>query len=182
MVKEVFEKYIELLEKEISDVSEIETLLTGVEKTILNVLKKKKRAMNVNEIRNTIIDDFMNLMKYYVRSRDRLKPVGLDYYSDKPVLQFWDGDYNDIPDLFISIYNELKDMGILKNYNVLERDKKKVASLLKKYGIANIPTNSTIERVLREFEASGLVISRSDTGGKGKKLYALNPKILRFLG
>ena len=65
MVREAVERLIQLIEEEKIDFSEFEVLLSAEEKTILNVLKRKKRAMNINEIRNTIIDDFIKLIKYY---------------------------------------------------------------------------------------------------------------------
>jgi len=202
MVQNAIEKLLKAAEKGEIDLTEIEVLLSGEEKTVLKVLKDKKRAMNVNEIRNAIIDDFINLIKYYgelsMLEKTRSKLVKNEWLappfkiesvekkiknlmSSKPNMKYWEKDYVDSPEIFAEIYEKLKEMEILKNGKMLERDKRKVAELLKKHRIANIPAYSTIERILTELEAAGLVISRLDSGGKGKKLYAINPKILKFL-
>jgi len=223
MVQDAIEKLLKIAEKGEIDFAEIEILLSGEEKTVLNVLKDKKRAMNVNEIRNAIIDDFINLIKYYGKlstlkkektelekkksaephpplntiiweyrrniSSKSLEDIRIEWIQEKikdlkrskPDMRYWEKDYDDIPENFAKIYEKLREEGILKNGKILERDKRKVADLLRKYGIANIPAYSTIERILTELEAAGLVISRLDSGGKGKKLYAINPKILKFL-
>ncbi|ADB58662.1 hypothetical protein [Archaeoglobus profundus] len=229
MVREAVERLIQLIEEEKIDFSEFEVLLSAEEKTILNVLKRKKRAMNINEIRNTIIDDFIKLIKYYgqikeledkIRSySEERKPIyplqrisekkysnrlNLKFNIDKsfnikvidisslenelnnlkrnkPRMEFWEGEFEDIPELFIKVYEELKQRKILKNGKILERDKRVVAELINKHGIARIPSYKTIERILTELEAGGLVVSRPDSGGRGKKLYAINPKLLKKL-
>ena len=96
-------------------------------------------------------------------------------------MEFWEGEFEDIPELFIKVYEELKQRKILKNGKILERDKRVVAELINKHGIARIPSYKTIERILTGLEAGGLVVSRPDSGGRGKKLYAINPKLLKKL-
>jgi len=221
MVKEAVERLIQLIEEEKINLNEFDVLLSAEEKTILNVLKKKKRAMNVNEIRNVIIDDFIKLIKYYGRLKEleerieqyekppqlilkrgdtkrfdfkvsfdkrfNVNIIRIDVLKNelnrlrrfKPRLEVWEGDFEDLPEQFTKIYEELKRREILKNKKILERDKRIVAELINKYGIAKIPSYKTIERILIELEAGGFVISRLDSGGRGKKLYAINPKLLK---
>ena len=211
MVKEAVEKLIQLIEEEKTDFEEFEVLLSAEEKTILNVLKKKKRAMNINEIRNSIVDDFIKLIKYYgkinelreelkkldnkkefiiikpssgrfmdlIAKKDKIVSELVIIESQKPKMEYWVGEFEDVPELFIKVYKELREKNILKNGKILERNKRIVAELINKYGIARIPSYKTIERILIELEAGGFVVSRPDSGGKGKKLYAINPKLLK---
>ncbi len=203
MITEALEKYLSLVEKGIIDLNDIEMLLSAEEKTVLNILKKKRVAMNINEIRNAIVDEFLELLRYYkklalLHEKQRKAEFDLkrttvrdaeikkskwehhtqelrEFESKKPVITC-ELDYIDSYGLFKELEEHMEKEG-LSPYTITEADKRKVASLLKKIGIVSIPAYSTIERILNELEASGLVISRQGTGGK--KLYAINPLILK---
>ncbi|GEM_PF-6867346 len=47
-----------------------------------------------------------------------------DLAERKPKLEFWVGDFEDVPELFTKIYEELKKKGIFKNEKILEGDKR----------------------------------------------------------
>jgi|GEM_PF-4697521 hypothetical protein len=177
-----------LLEKSEIDVDELYILLTPLERTILKTLASEKRPLTVNEIRNLLIEDFERVIESWnpnlfvieesleeldpdiieLGARRRVKKLGPDFSK----LRFWEGRY----DL------DLKTLELIKEEisEIKPRYKKirKLGELLKKHSVADIPAFATIEKVLNEFAAMGLVLSRNEVVGRGKKLYVINPRIL----
>jgi len=159
---------IEKLEKRSIDPSKVLVGLTGVEKSILNVLIDYEQAMNPNEIRNVLISDVWTYLLCLLDEniRKRIGDYKLKYWrsefhfptNEKEVLNFW---------------RQNKDLPRSKEYEL-------IAKFLKKEGIANIPNHRTIERILKELEMAGIVVSRDEVG-KAKKVYFVNPIILKKL-
>ncbi|AGK60974.1 hypothetical protein Asulf_00970 [Archaeoglobus sulfaticallidus PM70-1] len=161
---------IEKIEKLEIEPSEILTILTGPEKSVLYALLMSEKAINPNEIRTLLTRDvILFLLRYanYWNLRVKLKkmkfPDHLRPFIWKDIINlhsFHDGE----------VVKELKSLTkkpISKHIN-------DYIKFLKKYDIAKIPDYRTIERILKEFEVSGIVISRIEVG-KAKKVYALNP-------
>jgi len=169
-----------MLEENKIDVKELYILLTPTERSILKILVDKKRPMTVNDIRNAMIDDFRALVNYYGYGspKDKLeitpgtKVVCDCGYSNPPKLKYWEGEYEKNPEKFKQIYYETR------NISQMSEKRKHIARLLKKYGLAEIPAFATIEKILHEFVAMGLVLSREEIVGRGKKLYVINPRII----
>jgi len=168
---------INLLKKawEISgeELEEIYNLLTDVEQTILNVLIKEKRAIPVKEIRGLLIDD---ITQYILGKYEKL-PAGFVVESDKsPTLRY----FRENPLLDMSITVELwKELQRIPKSPPTKR-RSEAEKILKKYHIAEIPSFQTIEKILNELVAAGLVIKRTPImATKTKAVYAANPKLLK---
>ena len=160
----MFDKIIEAIEKfEKAGVepSKILVSLTGVERSVLNVLIAYEQAMNPNEIRNVLILDVVAYL---------LSLCGRGFKGYK--LKYWRGEFH-YP---LNEKEVLKALG--KNVQpTTQKQFEEDAKILKKYGIANIPDYRTIERILRELELMGVVISREEVG-KAKRVYFINPLFL----
>lgn len=186
MVKDALIELARVLEKLESGEIQLEDVLVALspeEKSIINVLIEKKAALNLNAIRNILIDDFIGLIMHYrkIYGWQILNKNG-EEKTKKPKLSFWEGDFNDDPDLFNRAYEILKQEGVIKNSGkILDRDKERVAKVLKDLGIVEIPTRPTIQKILDEFVAAGLVLKRPDSRSKGKMLYFINPQILKYI-
>ena len=174
---DLIQKMIELLEKRELSIEGFEYLLTPEEKSVWNVLKYKKHALNVNEIREAIIDEFINFLNSYSGEED---PKAI-YVLSRPALKhIWVGKVNFSKKTINEALDEINDKGINLE-NPTSREKRIVADILKRKGIVSIPSHKTIERILENFEKMGVVVSRPDVRGKGKKLYSLNPRLAKFV-
>ena len=166
-----------MLEKGELSIEGFEYLLTPEEKTVWNVLKYKKHALNVNEIREAIIDEFIDVLKKYSKEID---PKTI-YTLTRPISRhIWVGKVDLSKEKFDEAFNEILNKGINLE-NPTSREKRIIADILKRKGIVSIPSHKTIERILENFEKIGVVVSRPDVGGKGKKLYSLNPILAKFM-
>jgi len=176
------ENEVSLLKKawEISgeDLEEIYNLLTDVEQTILNVLIKERRAMPVKEIRGLLIDDITQYILGKFKEIDvissklalgsiKLKPATLKYFRENPSLDM---------SITRELWEELRK--IPKSPPTKRRSE--AEKILKKHHIAEIPSFQTIEKILNELAAAGLVIKRTPImATKIKAVYAANPKLLK---
>ncbi len=110
------------------------------------------------------------------------KEVGILGESVRLISQpkIWVGKVNTDEKIILEALKEIERKGINLNHPT-SREKRAIADILKKKGIVSIPSHKTIERILMDFELAGVVVSRLDISGKGKKLYALNPKLAKFI-
>jgi len=151
--------------EERTNLDELLVLLTPVERAILKILSMEAEPLTISDIRNKLIDDVM----------DKILSPTVNVYQAKnkiqPPLQFKIRIQPSEQDVFDKIRAEIK--------KVQPRYKKrqKTAELLRKYNILEIPAHQTIEKILNELIAAGLVLSREAIIGK-KKLYVIDPKVL----
>jgi len=152
--EDTLKKAFELSGKELK---KMYNLLTDVEQAILNVLIKEKKALSVKEIRNLLIDDFYNFIVNSVPTKYvELTPSILSSLDRKKQVEFKS----------------------LKSLNPTQR-RVEAQKLLKNYGIAEIPSFQTIEKILNELVAAGLVIKRVPLlSRKTKAVYAANPNLI----
>ena len=214
-MREVIEKLERMVKEKQVDLQDFKAMMTAEEQTIVNVLEANLRAMNVNEIRNAIIDDFIRLLKRYEplykvvkelellqkskRGEKKSKFVVKDWEERRNgkieelkeqlenlrrqlrwfTFSYWVGEVDSDEELILKAIEELEKIGVWKKGVIKDRDKRKVAEVINRCKIARIPSFKTIERILENLELSGIVISREDVKGKGKRLFALNPLLLR---
>jgi predicted transcriptional regulator len=150
------------------ELKEIYNLLTPLEQTILSVLLIERSALSVKVIRNKIIDYLIEFFKSPFRTIKNRK-----YYY---FFRFLDIPY----ELQSQIMSELKEK--LENTKTPSERRKIAEKIFKKHGIVEIPSFQTIEKILIELVASGLVIRRKPIiATKTKFVYAVNPKLLKEL-
>jgi len=152
---------MEKLERNGIDPSKVLVGLTGIERSILNVLIENEQAMNPNEIRRALI---LDVMRFFLSVSGKVK--------EEYTLKYWRGGLHypaEEKELF-KLWHKNRNLPPQKRF---EED----AKLLKRFGVADIPDYRTIERILREMELMGIVISRDEVG-KAKKVYFVNPVFL----
>lgn len=180
MLEETIER---MLENREINLNELQVLMTPLERTILKVLMEKRTPLTVNEIKNILIADFQRILKHYdieyLADPKRPGEPKIEYKKPgkTPEPLYWEGDYEFSPNTFSELGFELRKMEKAQNlpkYKV----RTKIAGLLKKYGIVDIPSFNSINKILFEFEAQGLILSRDEVVGRGKKLYVINPKLI----
>ncbi|KUJ94014.1 MAG: hypothetical protein XD40_0835 [Archaeoglobus fulgidus] len=176
-MEEAIQKLVEAIDRGDIDIEGFEYLLTAEEKSVWNVLKTYKRAMNVNEVREALIYDFVLVLRSeydFLTRKSRSIP---------PLPSLWVGDYDLSEENVREFFKEIRKKGLdIDNPRSLtSREMRVIADILKKKGIVSIPSHKMVERILKDFESLGVVISRPDRSGKGKTLYAINPRLAKFL-
>jgi len=153
------------------ELKEFLRLLTGVEQSVLNVLLYNDQAMNPNEIRLYLVADVVNTITCLFEKEicEKLFEQG----KRRKLPWYWKGVLS--PPL-----NPKPFFDFVKKHKPLAKYINDYVKFLKKEDIAAIPDYRTIEKILKEFEVAGIVISRDEVG-KAKKAYAINPLIAKEL-
>ncbi|WP_456469373.1 hypothetical protein [Archaeoglobus sp.] len=162
----LLDKTIEkMLQTKKIDVEELLILLTPAERAVLKILAIEAKPLTISDVRNMIIDDIMEKI---------LSPTILASPSENITLKlrWWPEVLNVEKSILVDIHAQIK--------NVQPKYKKRIKAveLLRKHNIIEIPAHQTIEKILNEFVAMGLVLSRQEIVGR-KKLYVINPKVLK---
>jgi type III secretion system FlhB-like substrate exporter len=175
------EQELSLLKKALElsgeELLKVYNLLTPVEQAILKVLIVEKTALSAKEIRNKLIDYLITYFEY-VYTLANYKSYSVTPKFDLIQSLFFEELEENIPeDTAKKIAEEL--ISKLKNIESSTEKRAIAEKIIKNYKIAEIPSFQTIEKILTELVASGLVIRRKPIySSKVKFVYAINPNLL----
>ena len=162
-------------------------ILSRLEKEIFKSLLRLKGAVSTYEVMKDLIENYFRKLSEKISLLCELKTIEYKQQRVKicdhttPIVSlfsdtFFPGRIYVLLDKFTSAVNEyFPKIESAKSEKEIIKYKEE---LLKQF--FPFPSYRRIERILNELVAIELVVSRKDSGGKGKNLYAVNPECLEY--
>ena len=171
-------------------VNEIEMklyMLPRLEKEIFKSLLRQEGTVSVYEVIKDLIENYFRSLSEKISLLCKLKIIEYEQQRVKicdhtiPIINlfsdtFFPGEIYVPLDEFASVVN--------KYFPKIETAKNETETIEYKKELLRqffpFPSYRRIKRILNEFVIANLVISRKDSGGKEKNLYAVNPECLEY--